>query len=159
MDLAPLPPGTGDLPTTYGSGTSYIELGGGGDSYTIRPENVGQTLSVWGFYWTNTGAQKWVCRQASSIRGNPSLPTVSVRRSGRSRVPAKENAEFTLTRTNHNLSSALTVQLQNKETWEEGGETKVYTGRFSKTIPANETQISFTRTTCCERTLTVKVTH
>ena len=149
--------GTGDLPTTYGSGTSYIGLDGSGDSYTIRPENVGQTLSVWGFYWTNTGAQKWVCRQASSIRGNPSLPTVSVRRLGRSRVPAKENAEFTLTRTNHNLSSALTVQLQNKETWEENGETKVYTETFTKTIPANETQISFTRTICCERTLTVKV--
>ena len=148
--------GTGVLPATYGS-KKYVEVGNG-TSYTIQPGNVGQTISVWGYYWTNSDSQKWVCRQTSTIRGDSSLPTVSIRRSGRSSLPAKENAEFTLTRTNRNLSSSVTVRLQREETWVENGETKIYTGgTFTITIPANETQITFTSTTSRESTIKVKI--
>ena len=148
--------GTGGLPATYGSKT-YVEIGNS-TSYTIQPVDVGQAISVWGFYSTNTGSQKWVCRQTSAIRGNSSLPTVSIRRLGRSSLPAKENAEFTLTRTNRNLSSSVTVRLQRDETWVENGEAKIYTGRsFTITIPANETQITFTSTLNKERTIKVKI--
>ena len=51
--------GIGNLPATYGSNNSYTDLGGSGTSYTIQPGNVGQTISVWGYYSTNTGSQKW----------------------------------------------------------------------------------------------------
>ena len=150
--------GIGNLPATYGSKNSYTDLGGSGTSYTIQPGNVGQTISFWGYYSTNTGSQKWVCRQTSSIRGDSSLPTVSIRRLGRSSLPAKENAEFRLTRTNRNLSSSVTVRLQRDETWVENGEAKIYTGRsFTITIPANETQITFTSTLNKERTIKVKI--
>ena len=148
--------GTGDLPASYGS-KNYVEIGNS-TSYTIQPVDVVQTISVWGFYSTNTGSQKWVCRQISTIRGDTSLPTVSIRRLGRSSLPAKENAEFRLTRTNHNLSFSVTVRLQRDETWVENGEAKIYTGQsFTITIPANETQITFTSTLNKERTITVKI--
>ncbi len=162
--------GKGDLPITYGSNNSYIDLNGGGNSYTIQPADISQIISVWGFYWTNTGSKKWVCRQTSSIRGNPSpsLPTISLQRSGRSRLPAKENVNFTLTRTNRNLSSPVTVRLHKTVTWEEQVpnqddppvlETvqRVSTEDFTKTIPANETQVAFTLSSNNEGTLTVKV--
>ena len=150
--------GIGSLPATYGSSNSYIELGGSDNSYTIQPENVGHTISVWGQYQTDTDHYKWVCRQTSTIRGNSSLPTVSIRRLGRSSLPANENAEFTLTRTNRNLSSRVPVRLQREETWVENGEAKIYTGgTFTITIPANETQITFTSTLNKERTIKVKI--
>ena len=134
--------GTGNLPGTYGSNKSYVNLSGGhSPSYTIQPGDVGKTISVWGYYWTNSDFKKWVCRQGSTtIRGNSSLPTVSIRRSGRSSLPAGENAEFTLTRTNQNLSSSFSVHLEKTETWVEGGNTKVSINRFTFTISANETQ-------------------
>ena len=139
--------GTGNLPRTYGSNKSYVNLNNvSSPSYTIQPGAVGRALSVWGSYRTNNNFKKWVCRQANSIRGDSSLPTVSVRRSGRSSLPAKEHAEFTLTRTNQNLSSSVTVYLEETETWVENGNTRVSTSRFDSRIPANETQ----------RTLSVK---
>ena len=161
--------GIGDLPITYGSSNSYIDLSGAGNSYTIQPADIGQIISVWGFYWTNTGSKKWVCRQTSSIRGNsPSLPTISLRRSGQSRLPAKENVNFTLTRTNRNLSSPVTVRLHKTVIWEEQVQNqddppvletvqRVSTEDFTKTIPANETQVAFTLSSNNEGTLTVRV--
>ena len=147
--------GTGGLPATYGS-KRYVEIGNS-TSYTIQPVDAGQTISIWGFYSTDTGLQKWVCRQASAIRGNSSLPTVSIRRSGRSSLPANENAEFTLTRTNRNLSSSVTVRLQREETFVKNRETKVERYGFTQTIPANETQKVFSFTTDKERTIKIKI--
>ena len=153
------PKGVGDLPTTYGSNNAYVDIGGS-NSYTIQAEDVGQIISVWGFYWSDSNLQKWVCRQTSTIRGNsgnPSLPTVSISRTGRSSLPARESTEFTLARTNRNLSSALTLRLHKEEAWEENGEMKTHTENFNKIIPADETQMSFTLTYNREGTVKVKV--
>ena len=150
--------GTGNLPRTYGSNKSYINLNNGNSpSYTIQPGAVGRAISVWGYYFTNNNFKKWVCRQANSIRGDSSLPTVSVRRSGRSSLPAGENAEFTLTRTNHNLSSHVTVYLEKTETWVENGNTKVVTHSFTSGISANETQRTFSIGVYHVGTLKVKI--
>ena len=151
--------GTGNLPSTYGSNKSYVNLSGGhSPSYTIQPGDVGKTISVWGVYWTDSNFKKWVCRQGSTtIRGDSSLPTVSIRRSGRSSLPAGENAEFTLTRTNHNLSSHVTVYLEKTETWVENGNTKVVTHSLTSGISANETQRTFSIGVYHVGTLKVKI--
>ena len=150
--------GTGNLPRTYGSNKSYVNLNDvSSPSYTIQPGAVGRAISVWGSYRTNNNFKKWVCRQANSIRGDSSLPTVSIRRSGRSSLPAKEHAEFTLTRTNQNLSSSVTVYLEETETWVENGNTRVSTSRHYSRISANETQRTFSVKADNVGTLKVKI--
>ena len=151
--------GMGDLPAADGSGAAYVNLQPVSlSSYTLQPAEVGLVVSAWGSYETDTGNKKWVCLQTNTISGDPALSTVSVRISGRNRVPANENAEFILTRTNGNISSALVVQMENEETWEENGEAKIFRSNYTYTIPANETQITFTRSIRYERTLKMKVT-
>ena len=109
--------GMGDLPAADGSGAAYVSLQQASlSSYKLQAAEVGQVVSAWGSYETDTGNKKWVCIQTRTISGDPALSTVSVRVSGRNRVPAKENAEFILTRTNGNISSALVVQMENEET-------------------------------------------
>ena len=151
--------GMGDLPAADGSGAAYVNLQQASlSSYTLQAAEVGQVVSAWGSYETDTGNKKWVCLQTRTISGDPALSTVSVRVSGRNRLPAQEHAEFILTRTNGNISSALVVQMENEETWEENGEAKIFRSNYTYTIPANETQITFTRSIRYKRTLKMKVT-
>ena len=153
--------GMGDLPAADGSGAAYVSLQSAAhslSSYALQAADVGLVISAWGSYETDTGNKKWVCIQTRTISGDPALSTVSVRVSGRNRVPANEDAEFILTRTNGNISSALVVQMENEETWEENGEAKIFRSNYTYTIPANETQITFTRSIRYERTLKMTVT-
>ena len=128
--------GIGSLPTTQSSGDPYKQLEDYSQTYTIKPVNIGQIISVWGSYNAATGDKKWVCKQTRAVGYNSSLPYISISSSHQS-VTQGEEIEVTLQRTNANLASSLIVKLRRNQSLNNTSVT------FTETFPANQNQVTF----------------
>ena len=106
--------GIGSLPTTQSSGDPYKQLESYSQTYTIKPVNIGQIISVWGLYNAATGDKKWVCKQTRAVNNNSSWPYIFISSSHQS-VIQREKIEVTLQRTNTNLASSLIVNLRRNQ--------------------------------------------
>ena len=128
--------GTGALPINQNSGDSYKALESG-YSYTIKPKDLGSTISVWGLYYTVSGGSKWVCKQIGNPVGENSLWPHIYMTSSRYTVPQSEKIEVTLYRTSVNLASQLRVSLRRNQSHNNTPVT------FTKTFPVNQDQVTF----------------
>ena len=145
--------GIGEIPSSAGVDVNthhpiYTPL-----SYTVHINDVGQPLSIWVQYITQTNARtlKWFCHTLTrSVPITSSLPSISISTSRQS-VPQHEIVEFTLTRTSQNLSSSLRVDMYtnqgNVQRRSDPNTGEVFVNRYGRnfhaTFPANQRTVTF----------------